>query len=317
MFPLFLVMASGGLGGQAAPPGSGPEERALAYLAREVPRWSKKKNCYSCHHNGDAARALIAAVRLRRSVPRAALADTLRWLEQPGRWDHNGGEGPFSDKKLARLQFAATLAAAHKAGLVKDRRALEQAGRLVAAEQAPDGSWRVGLEEPVGSPATHGTALATHLARGTLQRVDARRYRDRIARADAWLRKAPVDKVLDAAAVLLALGKANDPAAQAQKKRCLAQIRKGESRSGGWGPYMKSPSEVFDTALVLLALAQQPQKAEVKTWMKRGRAFLLAEQEKDGGWPETTRPSGGTSHAQRLATTGWATLALLASGRAT
>jgi hypothetical protein len=306
-------MAAGGLGGQAAPPVIGPEERALAYLAREVPRWSKKKNCYSCHHNGDAARALMAAVRLRRSVPRTALADTLRWLERPGRWDHNGGEGPFSDKKLARLQFAATLATAHEAGLVKDRRALEQAARLVAAEQDRDGSWRVALEEPVGSPATHGTALATHLARGTLQRADARRYKDHIARADAWLRKAPVAKVLDAAAVLLALGKANDPAAQAQKKRCLAQIRKGESRSGGWGPYVKSPTEVFDTALVLLALAQQAQTAEVKGWMKRGRAFLLAEQEKDGAWQETTRPSGGASHAQRLATTGWATLALLAT----
>ncbi len=26
-----------------------PEERALAYLAREVPRWSAENHCYSCH----------------------------------------------------------------------------------------------------------------------------------------------------------------------------------------------------------------------------------------------------------------------------
>jgi hypothetical protein len=38
---------------------------------------------------------------------------------------------------------------------------------------------------------------------------------------------------------------------------------------------------------------------------------VIAAQQEDGGWPETTRPTGGTSHAQRISTTGWATLALL------
>jgi hypothetical protein len=316
MVPLFLAVAVGGLGAAAAPPARTPEERALAFLAREVPRWSRKNNCFSCHHNGDAARALVAAVRQGRPVPPAALADTLRWLQRPDRWDHNGGKGPFSDRKLARLQFAATLGDAHEAGLVKDRRALEQAARLVAALQDADGSWRVGEEEAIGSPATHGTALATHLARRTLQRSDARRYKGAIARADGWLRKAPIHTVLDAAAVLLALGRSADAPAQARKKRCLEVIRKGEARAGGWGPYVRSPVEVFDTAVVLLALADQEQTAEVRVWRKRGRAFLLSAQDNDGGWPETTRPAGGDSYAQRLATAGWATRALLADSAA-
>src|SRR5713101_2057021 len=79
--------------------GSGPtestaESRALAYLAQEVPRWSRENKCYSCHNNGDAARALYTGVRLSYSVPPRALHDTSRWLEQPQQWDHNGGEGP-------------------------------------------------------------------------------------------------------------------------------------------------------------------------------------------------------------------------------
>ena len=45
----------------------------------------------------------------------------------------------------------------------------------------------------------------------------------------------------------------------------------------------------------------------------RGRAFLIARQQADGSWPETTRPSGAESYAQRISTTGWATLALLAT----
>jgi hypothetical protein len=43
----------------------------------------------------------------------------------------------------------------------------------------------------------------------------------------------------------------------------------------------------------------------------KGRAYLVATQQDDGSWTETTRPSGNESYAQRLSTTGWATLALL------
>jgi len=34
-------------------------------------------------------------------------------------------------------------------------------------------------------------------------------------------------------------------------------------------------------------------------------------QESDGGWPETTRPSGSQSYAERISTTGWVVYALL------
>ena len=43
----------------------------------------------------------------------------------------------------------------------------------------------------------------------------------------------------------------------------------------------------------------------------RGRQFLIDRQLPDGSWPETTRPSGQESYAQRISTAGWATLALL------
>jgi hypothetical protein len=289
-----------------------PEERALAYLAREVPRWSAENHCYSCHHNGDAARALYAAARAGRPVPPRALADTSRWLARPADWDHNGGEGEFNDKKLATLQFAAALAAAADAGMVKDRDALAKAAERVAGWQERDGRWTVGVGEPIGSPATHGTALATYLARQTLRRADARKYREAVARADAWARAVPVKTVLDAAAVLLLLGRADDAAAQAQRRRCLELVRKGQSRDGGWGPYVNAAPEPFDTAVVVLALVGQ-EGNEATGLARRGRAFLVATQQEDGSWRETTRPAERESYAQRLATAGWATLALLAT----
>ena len=312
MFTLCFVVLSAGAAPHAAPPFDA-ERRALEYLAREVPRWSREHRCFSCHNNGGAARTLYTSLRLGRSVKPEALADTTRWLARPAGWRDNGGDGPFNDRKLAALNFAFALVVAVEAGQVKDRKPLVQAAGLVASFQEKDGSWRAVLDGTLGSPITLGNTLATHFGRTTLLRADERRYDRAIKKADGWLRRAPLDTVLDAGATLLALGKTSDAA---RKQRCFELLRKGEARGGGWGPYVNSLPEAFDTALVLLALAEQEQTAEVKSWRKRGRAFLLSTQEYDGNWPETTRPAGADSYAQRLSTTAWATLALISEPRA-
>ncbi len=148
-----------------APPPQ-PEERALTFLSCEVESWRGKNKCFSCHNNGDGARALYTAVRLKRPVPAEALAETTRWLAHPEGWDKNGGEGPFNDKKLARLQFAAALVEALDAGLITEREPLRKAAAWVAESQEKDGSWQTEADDGIGSPATHGAVLATYLARG-------------------------------------------------------------------------------------------------------------------------------------------------------
>ena len=107
-----------------------PEARAVAFLVGEVPRWSVENKCYSCHNNGDAARALFTARQWGFEVPDSALRDTIDWLTKPDRWEHNGGEGEFSDKRLASIQFAAALRTAIDTGLVRDRVSLKQAAEL-------------------------------------------------------------------------------------------------------------------------------------------------------------------------------------------
>jgi squalene cyclase len=74
-----------------------------------------------------------------------------------------------------------------------------------------------------------------------------------------------------------------------------------------------SPSEAFDSALAVLALAELSPQLEVRNAVQKGRQYLLAAQLDDGSWTETTRPTGGESYAQRISTTAWALLALLAS----
>src|SRR5688500_13449398 len=95
-------------------------ERGLQFLAKEVPAWRVENGCYSCHNNGDGARALYVAKRLGHRIDSAALVATTEWLRHPERWDVNAEEeaGP-SGKKLAAIQFASTLVAAIAAGDVE------------------------------------------------------------------------------------------------------------------------------------------------------------------------------------------------------
>jgi hypothetical protein len=333
----FLIAAAitGGaicLDAQARPaadaPSTSPEGRAVAYLAAEVPRWRQEHPCYSCHNNGDAARALIAASGRGHAIG-AAIEDTLAWLGRPERWDENAQGGGIDDKPLARIQFAGALTSAVEQGLI-DRSALSTAATIVAKDQSEDGSWRLDSSESVGSPATYGLVLATTLARRTLVAAARSDLAPAVAKTDRWLRAFEAKNMLDASAIVLALAEASDEEGRAQRSRALELLAKGQGRDGGWGLYATSPSEPFDTAVAVLALADvgpsfppslgfavARRRAERgggssgAAAIARGRQFLIGAQLKDGSWPETTRPSGQESYAQRISTTGWATLALL------
>ena len=118
-----------------------PEARALAYLAREVPQWSPNNKCFSCHNNGDGARALYTAAGMTYRVDAKVLADTTRWLAHPEGWKDNGGDGEFSDKTLAAIQFGSALVMAVQSEAVKTKTPLVTAADVVAKNQQQDGSW--------------------------------------------------------------------------------------------------------------------------------------------------------------------------------
>jgi Prenyltransferase and squalene oxidase repeat len=298
---LIASLADKPLGKPATPT---PEERAIAYLASEVPRWKRENHCYSCHNNGDGARALLLAQQHGAGGLTASLEDTCHWLEQPQNWDHNGGEGGFSDKVLAHIQFARALADTR----ARSDSVAAEAARVVAADQQPEGFWRIDAGS-VGSPCTYGNALATAQACQALRKLAPNQESAAIARAERWLASQPRTSLLDNVAVLFGLNDGHD---EVRGSACAA-IASSQNRDGGWGPFATSGSEPFDTAIAILGLASQPQESAFLPTIERGRRFLLTNQLEDGSWIETTRPPGAVSYAQRLSTAGWATLALLAT----
>src|SRR5262249_40266900 len=88
-------------GGLIDDPGKGAEARAVDFLRREVPAWSRDNGCFSCHNNGDAARALYTASQQGYRISPDALAETTAWLSEPRKWDKGKGNPGFNDQRLA------------------------------------------------------------------------------------------------------------------------------------------------------------------------------------------------------------------------
>src|SRR3954453_3759910 len=127
-------------------------QAALHFLSTEVPRWERENHCYSCHNNGDAARALYLARQRGYDVPPAALTATTVWLLQPARWGEIHGSPAASDKHLARIQFASALAEAFRTGVTRDSKTLAAAAEGLLPLQSSDGSFPIDTGGMPGAP---------------------------------------------------------------------------------------------------------------------------------------------------------------------
>jgi hypothetical protein len=260
---------------------SSPVDRAVAYLSAEVAKWRPENGCFSCHNNGDAARALYAVGREDK--------ETTAWLTNPAIWATNRGDPVVSDKKLARIQFANALLAAAPG----NQKAICEAAAIVAKDQSANGAWEI----DGGSPVTYGTPLATYFSRGVLKACGSNATQ--VEAAAKFIRSVPLANVADAAVRLL------DNAGDADARSYLLRA---QTSDGGWGQYPKTPAEPFDTAIAMLAL----RRGEA---VDKGRALLVKMQRADGAWDGTTRPPGAQSYAQHISTTAWALLALVGTAR--
>jgi hypothetical protein len=259
-------------------PASAGLREAVEYLEEEVPRWKRENKCYSCHNNGDGARALLALRAAGVDVKAEALADSLENVRSPAGWEK---------KTLALVQYAAAMREAARTGLIE---VPAQAIEMLLRAQEEDGRWKVDEEMAEGAATTYGSELATALAIEAIGKEN-----EAVAGARRWLERRKPGGIVAAAGVLLA-GVSSDAAVNLLLARQVAD--------GSWN------HEAFDTAVAMLALERAGKGGEE---IRRGREYLLTTQLSGGGWTGTTRPAGGTSYAQHISTTAWAAMALSAT----
>lgn len=271
-----------------------------AFLIRAIDTWDKEQVCASCHHHGDAARVLSELGLF----DRLSTTFTREWLQNPLQWADPQDGAPFHDEQLAKIQFAWSLNAAIASGALEDDSSLSIAANGLLQDQKDDGSFSPHEMRAIGSPVTYGAVLATVAARQVLQSTRDRVFESALEKAESFLLAYHPKNVLDAAAILIS------QVPTIHRTTCLRILTDGQSLDGGWGPFLHSPPEVFDTALALIALAPLRIEDPLNDAVIRGRRFLLERQLDDGSWEETTRPTLYESYAQRVSTTAWAALAL-------
>lgn len=294
--------------------------RSLEFLSREMSEWPRENGCYSCHNNGDAARAIYLAMRMERFPLGRTVSDS--WLKEPSGWQLPDEEkGPEGDQSLADLQFA--LAAERWAEVARhqdrDPEAVAEVGQVMAEARSrvrrglvEETHWPADPTSELGSPVTYGPRLGTAMARQLLGPGETAATRQVWRRSRDWLLSQPLRGTMDAAARILGL----TPEERLQFAEPVQESRqllwKAQQDQGGWGPYERSRPENFDTAIALLALMQLSDEESLQR-ARKGREYLLGQQWEDGSWTETTRPGGRESYAQRISTVAWVTIALLAS----
>lgn len=295
---------------QAPPAPTSPViAKGVAFLLGELPKG----------RSGDAIRALIEAGARGYDIG-SGLDETLNFLKKPGAWDEYKAPAGFGSQKLARIQFAGALAVAERHGKAASTD-LAEAAKLLVADQAADGSWAVDESSEPGGPTTYGAILATWAARTALIASGMQPDNFTIVQADRWLRGLAVESVFEASAMLLALELTGDVMADGLRRTALSMVRTAQQPEGGWPPAAEAAPQIFDTALATLALSAlnvEPRSArstyrpeELLAAIAKGKAYLESQQRPDGSWPETTRPAGQVSYPDRIATTGWALLALM------
>ena len=297
-------------------------KQAVALLLPISPKFFAKTGCISCHNQSLESMA-VAAVR-GKSVPmdeslaaHPTKATAAVWL--PERENFQQGIGSVGGW-IANVGYGLAGMAAEGApySAVTDAAAL-----CLARYQRPDGSWNItDVRPPLGHGTIKWTALAVRGAGAYMPPGRQAEWKDRVARAAAFLRKAESRGTQDDVFRVLGLKWAGAPAAELSK--LAQQILAAQKPDGGWAQHPAMKSDAYATGQALYALSQGAGIAASQEAYRKGVDFLLRTQLEDGSWYVRRRGLGfqpyfdyGFPHGRdqfiSAAATSWAVMGLSAA----
>jgi hypothetical protein len=292
-------------------------ERGLRFLLTDAAKWRKERQCATCHHGALTVWALSEARSRGFAVDAAALADISKWTKErlkdidkprdtrPG-WN-------MVNSVAVYLSVMAQVVPKQKVLNVEERKQI--AGHLLRHQEA-DGSWAWSLAPAKNRPPPffESDEVVTLLASMALApHADAKTGRDK---ASAWLTKHKPNDTTQAEAFRL-LAQVQARAKPDVIQQASESLLRRQNKDGGWSQLKELRSDAYATgqALYVLSLAGfKHDGAEIR----RGVAFLVAQQKDDGSWPMKQRAHEGVkpgTNAMPLIYFGsaWATLGLMRS----
>lgn len=332
-FVLFLFLCT--LAGEARARQADPDpdlsssvRRSLSLLQRSAVRWTERRDCFSCHHQGLGAITVGLAHERGVAVDKHWAAEQSRFTVRDFRRRQDlveRGAGLLGGP----LEAGFALAALH----ADERKADETTNALVMyllRTHTWDGSWRIGL--PHRPPLEDSDFAATALAVRGLQLYnhdDVREVVDiRVKFATTWLAEAETRTLDDEVFRLMGLKWAggSKKLISAATDALIAKQRD----DGGWAQLDELESDAYATGQTLVALSQDggiPSDSDV---YERGVSFLLRTQRGDGSWFVKSRDYPGrpanryfesgfphkNSQFISYAATCWATSALIIAATA-
>jgi hypothetical protein len=303
----------------AAEPAGAAALRGLAFTEKDAAGWRATKKCASCHQGFMTAWTFAEARERGYPVRAELLANTFAWCrERFTTIDQPRGADPDSRAiSTAALMFGLmALTNPGQTSLAPDE--LARLGTHFVNTQEANGSWTWSVVPPGNRPppVSESDEVATLMAYLCLEgRLPADRRPTSPAavsrrKAAAWLAGTPAGDSTQSAALRLYVA-VRDGAPTQQREAAIAGLLARQNADGGWSQTRELSSDGFATGQVLYFLHLSGLEAD-RAEMKRGIAFLVANQREDGSWKVVPRAQPFT-HPEPIVSfgTAWATMALM------
>lgn len=292
-------------------------QRTLPLLQRSAQTWIEKQTCSSCHHQALGTLAVLAARDRGLSIDQHLLdaqIEHMTFVKRETALMFDAGVNPQVGQPYLLLAGAA-------AGTPVRREVGEARAHLLAGLQGVDGRWRSESHRPPLEDSDFtATALCIRVLQVYGQPAREAEFRERIARAGAWLASAQPRTTEEAVMQLLGLHWAGG--AVGRVRTLAATLGHAQRADGGWAQIPGRPSDAYATGSALFTLQQLGAMRPGDPAFQKGIAFLLNTQLADGSWHQQTRRRGpglpyfetGFPHGEdqfiSYAGTAWATIAL-------
>lgn len=307
--------------------------KSLILLQTSMKDFGQKTSCISCHHEGlgrmATALARTRGFKLDQGLQQAQ-AGRLRGATTAMLPLHAGAlKNPEMMKQLPLIEigevppaytwFLAGMADQHDAPTA----ATAAMASVLARQQMPDGQWAFAMPRtPMQSSLFSTTALAIKALNAYAPKSEKSETDSRIAKAKAWMLKAPAETVDDLAYRVLGLKWAGASATEIQK--ATDELLEKQLVNGSWEQKNLLGPDAYATGLALYALQVGGGMSSSDDKIRNGLEYLVKTQDDDGSWFVNKRampannyfPASfphGESQYSSFNGTAWAMMALLES----